>query len=167
MAVVAGFLFFLAALLAPRKGILSRLRYQQQLALRVMGEDILGMLFRLEEAGSQGRHLSTNESLEKALAVGPLQRWLAVAGLRSRGFIEAYESGWRLTEAGRDKARRLVRSHRMWELYLHQHLDLPVDHLHSTAHRLEHTSDPDQRAALERELGHPEQDPHGKPIPPE
>ena len=167
MAVVAGICFFLAVLFAPRKGVISKMHYQQTLALKVMGEDILGMLFRLEEAGPQSEFLSTDESFEKALAIGPFHRKWVTWSLRRNGLIRPQNSHWELTDSGRDKARRLVRSHRMWEVYLHQHLELPVDHLHSTAHRLEHSTDPGQRAALEQELGHPEMDPHGKPIPPE
>lgn len=167
MAVVAGLCFFLAVLFAPRKGVLSKLRYQQALALRVMGEDILGMLFRIEETGTESEYLSTDESFEKALVIGSLQRRLVTGSLKRQGLIEINGEGWRLTESGRQKARRLVRSHRMWEVYLHQHMKLPVDHLHDAAHRLEHSTDPKQRAALEQELGSPEVDPHGKPIPPE
>jgi Mn-dependent DtxR family transcriptional regulator len=56
-----------------------------------------------------------------------------------------------------------VRTHRLWEVYLHTHLDTP--HVHSTAHRLEHSIDEKQLSQMEHELDYPELDPHGTPIP--
>ncbi len=49
ISVVAGAQFVLAALLAPRYGILGRAARQAQLALRITREDALGMLFRWHE----------------------------------------------------------------------------------------------------------------------
>jgi Mn-dependent DtxR family transcriptional regulator len=71
----------------------------------------------------------------------------------------------RLTSKGRDVARSLVRSHRLWEAYLVQHFDLPLDHLHEPAERVEHFIGPALQEKLSAELSHPASDPHGRPIP--
>jgi Mn-dependent DtxR family transcriptional regulator len=68
-----------------------------------------------------------------------------------------------LTDKGREKARKLVKTHRLWEVYLHTHLDTP--HVHSTAHRLEHSIDETQLHQMDQELDYPDIDPHGTPIP--
>ena len=36
---------------------------------------------------------------------------------------------------------QLVRSHRLWEAYLVEHLGLPADHVHDPAERVEHFID--------------------------
>lgn len=163
MAVVSGVFFTLAVLFAPRKGILSRMRYQMALASRVLQEDILGMLYRLEESGVDTPEFHTVETFEEALAINPVQRYLTIFFLRKKGFLKNSSIGWVLTDSGREKARTLVRTHRLWEVYLHTHLDTP--HVHSTAHRLEHSVDDQQLSQLARELDYPEIDPHGTPIP--
>ena len=163
MAVVAGLLFAFAMFFAPRKGILSRLHYQFNLGLKVMQEDVLGMLYRLEEVRSDRSDLSSDDSLEEALIIGNLQRALVTYRLSSDKLITKRGIGWTLTDLGRDKAKQLVRSHRMWEVYLHKHLDTP--HIHSTAHVLEHNTEPHELSQLEEELNFPEKDPHGSPIP--
>jgi Mn-dependent DtxR family transcriptional regulator len=75
-----------------------------------------------------------------------------------------------LTDAGRDAARALVRTHRLWELYLVEHLGHRADHVHRTAMDLEHHTGPEARAALEATAeggeARPGVDPHGRPIPP-
>ena len=56
--------------------------------------------------------------------------------------------------------------HRLWEMYLTEQADFKADHVHDDAERIEHWIDSETRSDLEKQLGNPTQDPHGKPIPP-
>jgi Mn-dependent DtxR family transcriptional regulator len=71
-----------------------------------------------------------------------------------------------LTESGRAAARSLVRAHRLWESYLDTHFDLPRDHLHDAAERMEHFLGTELQQELAAELADRAIDPHGKAIPP-
>ena len=71
-----------------------------------------------------------------------------------------------LTEAGRLEARSLVRAHRLWEAYLETHFDLPLDHLHDSAERMEHFLGAKLQEEIAAELADRAVDPHGKVIPP-
>jgi DtxR family transcriptional regulator, Mn-dependent transcriptional regulator len=73
--------------------------------------------------------------------------------------------GVRLTAAGEDLARRMVRKHRLWELFLVQHLKFGWEEVHRHAERLEHATDDELEGRLFEMLGHPSRDPHGDPIP--
>ena len=59
----------------------------------------------------------------------------------------------------------MVRSHRLWESYLAKHFNLPLDHLHMPAERMEHYITADMDDELRRQLTDPSHDPHGKIIP--
>ena len=155
MAVVAGGLFALAVFAAPRHGIVSQFVRRVRLTLRIAREDILAQLYRAEEASSA----------VPPLAVGAITR-LAVVQLRRFGQIERGGSGWRLTPAGRTAAAELVRSHRLWESFLAARLDLPADHVHPPAERMEHYIDRALQEQIAADLADPRSDPHGRPIPP-
>ncbi len=86
-------------------------------------------------------------------------------GLLRDGRIVRSNRFLQLTEAGRSAARKLVRSHRLWETYLVQHLGMPLDHVHEPAHRLEHFIDEKLREELASEIDAEGQDPHGREIP--
>jgi DtxR family transcriptional regulator, Mn-dependent transcriptional regulator len=73
--------------------------------------------------------------------------------------------GVRLTAAGEGLARRLVRKHRLWELFLVQHLKFGWEEVHRHAERLEHATDDELEGRLFEMLGRPSRDPHGDPIP--
>ena len=73
--------------------------------------------------------------------------------------------GFALTDKGRSEGRRVVRLHRLWELYLTERLGMAADHIHPQAETMEHIITPEIEALIVKELGNPEVDPHQSPIP--
>jgi Mn-dependent DtxR family transcriptional regulator len=133
-----------------------------QTALRILREDLLLMLYRVEEVDSSKR-LRPAEAVE-AVGGGWLARW-ALAMLRRRGRLELRDGRLHMTDDGRWRAARLVRGHRLWETYLVKHLGLPLDHVHAPADRLEHYIHQPLREELERAVEDAPTDPHGRQIP--
>jgi manganese/zinc/iron transport system permease protein len=165
MAVVAGLFLFVALLASPRHGILARLWRRRRLELDILREDVLGLVYRLEEHGA-GQVTVAPAVMRSALGVGPLLYAALRAGLRRRGHLARLDGEDRITEAGRAAAGQLVRSHRLWESYLHKHLALRDAHAHATAGKLEHVTDLPLRRRLAERTDEPVRDPQGRPIPP-
>ncbi len=165
MAAVAGLWFALAMLAAPRQGVFTRLLHQGRLALRITGENLLGALYRLQEIDARPSPAGLG-TLRAATGTGPGLARLAMWRLRRAGLVAEQGGGYRLTAAGRAAAGNIVRSHRLWETYLGEHLDLPADHLHLPAERLEHVTTAGLQRRLAESVEHPPRDPHGQPIPP-
>lgn len=86
--------------------------------------------------------------------------------LAEAGWIN-YEArrGAQLTEAGIAAARRVIRRHRLVELFLTRVLGLDWSEVDAEADALEHAISPRLEAALARHLGEPLEDPHGHLIP--
>jgi manganese/zinc/iron transport system permease protein len=162
MAVVAGAMYGLTVLFAPQYGILSTLVRNLQTTLRILREDLLLMLYRLEEIDTTKR-LRPGQAVT-AVGGGLLARW-ALAMLRRRGRVELKGGELHMTDDGRWRAARLVRGHRLWETYLVKHLGLPLDHVHAPADRFEHFINQPLRDELQKELEDAHQDPHGRRIP--
>jgi manganese/zinc/iron transport system permease protein len=165
MAVVAGLLFTIAALASPRHGVISKIFHRTSVTLRVAREDLLGLFYRHEELHGTERPAPAAQVMREAVVGGPVLGRLALRTLVRRDEVERLDGGYRLTARGRDEARQLVRSHRLWEGYLQSHLSLPVDHLHAPAERLEHVTSAAMREQLAGDA-EPQTDPQGKSIPP-
>jgi DtxR family Mn-dependent transcriptional regulator len=73
--------------------------------------------------------------------------------------------GVRLTESGRNLALRVLRRHRLIELFLAQTLELSWDEVHEEAENMEHAVSDHLIDRIEKFLGYPKTDPHGDPIP--
>ena len=161
MGVAAGVIFALAAVLAPRHGAGAKALRRGALSLRIMREDVLGMLYRAGEVRPDSP--LARETIARAMGGGLIVR-AALWGLVRGGLVVEGAGGLRLTRRGEEDARRLVRGHRLWESYLARHLGLPVDHLHDPSERMEHYITPDMRAGLDAEI-RDNVDPMGKRIP--
>jgi DtxR family transcriptional regulator, Mn-dependent transcriptional regulator len=97
----------------------------------------------------------------RAPSVTGMLRRLADAGLIR------YEvgKGALLTEAGVAQARRVIRRHRLVELFLTRVLGLDWSEVDAEAEALEHAISPRLEEAIAAHLGEPVEDPHGHPIP--
>jgi DtxR family Mn-dependent transcriptional regulator len=73
--------------------------------------------------------------------------------------------GLMLTEAGQKMALKVLRCHRLVELYLAQMLGLPWDRVHAEAEKWEHVLSEEMEERMDVLLGHPTTNPHGAPIP--
>lgn len=93
--------------------------------------------------------------------VTSMLKTLADSGLAT---YTPYE-GVRLTPAGETLALRVVRRHRLIELFLVKTLDLSWDEVHDEAENMEHAVSDWLVDRIDQVLGHPSADPHGDPIP--
>ena len=73
--------------------------------------------------------------------------------------------GVRLTSAGAALALKIIRRHRLLELYLVKELGYELQEVHREAESLEHAVSDRFIEALTAKLGNPHIDPHGDPIP--
>src|SRR5438045_405364 len=74
-------------------------------------------------------------------------------------------SGSQLTASGRTEALRVIRRHRLVELFLTQVLKLDWSEVDAEAESLEHAISPRLEQAIADHLGEPLEDPHGHLIP--
>jgi manganese/zinc/iron transport system permease protein len=155
---------FVSLLFAPEKGWVARRNRARANQWKTRRENILKLLYGAEERLGSGKPLTLMDILdirtqdEKQLAT-TLKR------LESDYFIIHRPEGYLLTEQGRIEGRRVVRLHRLWELYLTERLGMKADHIHPQAETMEHVITPEIEALLIKELGNPELDPHQSPIP--
>ncbi len=151
------------ALLAlwPRRGFLARWNRARELAERVRVEDALKHIHARELRGP----LATPESLAGKLGLSVRRALELIAEIERGGLVQSTGPGLRLSTAGRQLARRVIRAHRLLERYLADELRMPLEQIHATADRREHTLSAEEVDALEAQLGYPQHDPHGDPIP--
>ena len=101
-----------------------------------------------------------------ALDVSPgtvtsMLKTLSTSGLAA---YRPYE-GVVLSDSGEALALRVLRRHRLIELFLQNTLELTWDEVHDEAENMEHAVSDLLIDRIDDYLGHPETDPHGDPIP--
>ena len=151
---------------APERGIWARIRLQRSNARKILLENILKSIYGIGER--QKDHeipVSTKDLLaNRPFKSSELKKGIGI--LKRKGYLlQKAEGQYTLSQAGLKESQRVVRLHRLWELYLTERLNHAADHVHNTAEAIEHIITPEVEAALLKELGHPLLDPHQSAIP--
>lgn len=129
-------------------------------------ENYLKAIYVAEGQLAPNQRLVPMGQLASTLGVAPGTATTMVKALTESGLViyEPY-SGVRLTQAGERLAARVLRRHRLIELFLVQIIGMRWDEVHEDAERLEHVVSDRLVERIDDMLGHPEADPHGDPIP--
>lgn len=126
-------------------------------------ENYLKAIFHLENQSPNG--VSTNALAEemqtKASSATDMIKKLAEKDLLS---YVPYQ-GVTLSKTGRASAIKVVRKHRLWEVFLLEKLNFSWDEVHDVAEQLEHIKSEKLTNKLDEFLEYPKVDPHGDPIP--
>lgn len=117
-------------------------------------------------ASGKDRGSASTGSLAAQLGVSPSSVTSMLKALHDSELVDhrPYE-GVRLTEKGRTLALRVLRRHRLIELFLVRTLNLSWDEVHEEAEHMEHAVSDLLVDRMDAYLGFPEIDPHGDPIP--
>lgn len=128
-------------------------------------EDYLKAICVLEREAGMGGSVPTS-ALAQRLGRTPASVTNMVKGLAEQGLVEHTPYyGVRLTAEGERSALRIIRRHRVIELYLIRELGYSWDRVHVEAERLEHAASDELVDRMAAVLGNPELDPHGAAIP--
>jgi DtxR family Mn-dependent transcriptional regulator len=134
-------------------------------------EDYLKAIWLEEQSQSQAsdrpdEDLVTMGHIAQSLAVAPGTVTAMVKTLVRAGLV-SYEpySGVRLSAEGVQVAAKVVRRHRLTELFLVEILGFDWSEVHEEAERLEHAMSEKLIDRIDQLLGYPQVDPHGDPIP--
>lgn len=126
-------------------------------------EDYLKAIYKLHppSGGTVSTSALADELGRSAAAVTNM-----VKSLAEKGHAEHVPyHGVRLTRSGEQAALRIIRRHRVIELYLIEKLGYRWDNVHAEAERMEHAASDELVDRMAAALGDPDFDPHGSPIP--
>lgn len=126
-------------------------------------ENYLKAIFNLETAAAKA--VSTNLLSEK-MKIKASSVTDMVKKLAEKEFINYKKyKGVSLTKKGYKTALKIVRKHRLWEVFLVNKLGYNWDEVHEIAEQLEHINSDSLINKLDTFLDFPAFDPHGDPIP--
>jgi manganese/zinc/iron transport system permease protein len=159
---VASTLCLISLFISPKRGFMRRLGRIAIFRYQCISENLLKLLWRYGE----GCPL-TVEDILKHQQVSRLYMYLLLTLLCLQGWVKKYPNcTYSLTAEGTQRAARIVRLHRLWEVYLVTDVGLGAERVHCNAEEMEHILTPELEKALTLLLKDPQVDPHHQKIPP-
>ncbi|MEM7534973.1 MAG: metal-dependent transcriptional regulator [Chloroflexota bacterium] len=138
-------------------------------------QEYLATIYRLKQDLSQDGENSGIESRDVKITTRILAEKMNVSSpavssmlkrLETMGFIErSHGKGITLSEQGRLQALRMIRRHRLLEVFLIEVMGFTWDQVDSESHRLEHAISSAFEERMDKLCGYPIYCPHGDPIP--
>lgn len=159
------FFTLFSLLFAPKRGVFAKLQLQRKNREKIITENLLKAFYLTGEKTGNVQAIIAKETLDSYRKFPASEFQFALRKLKRKLHIIGNENGWRLTETGVVKAARVVRLHRLWEMYLTERMNMQSDHIHPNAETMEHVITPEVEAELIKELNRPEKDPHESVIP--
>ncbi|MBF8262726.1 MAG: putative metal transport system rane protein [Parachlamydiales bacterium] len=147
---------FLSLLFAPRRGAIPRLVRILSFRVRTVEENILKSVWKSKEISLKDCRACNH--------LWPPSLIFLLWRMQRQGWMTQAYRRYALTPDGDRKAARIVRLHRLWEVYLAD-LGWPEESVHRTAEEMEHILTPELEERLAGQLHDPKLDPHAQPIP--
>ncbi|MGF1637132.1 MAG: metal-dependent transcriptional regulator [Cyclobacteriaceae bacterium] len=128
-------------------------------------ENYLKAIYHLSDGGNNS--VNTN-AIADVLNTKPASVSDMIRKLSAKEVVDYQKyQGVNVSEQGCQVALKVIRKHRLWEVFLVEKLGLNWDEVHDIAEQLEHIKSPLLIERLDAFLGFPKYDPHGDPIPDE
>ncbi len=175
--VLVSAVFFLWALFFhPQNGLLFKWLAARNRNQRISLENTLKAVYQELESIQFQKETTSVSQLAKRRRIGMPQAHRETDALVARQYATVHPVEDKLaapprptlislTPKGWGTACRIVRNHRLWELYLTNEARYAPDHVHDDAEKIEHVLGEETVRRIERILSNPKKDPHGKLIP--
>jgi manganese/zinc/iron transport system permease protein len=149
-------------LISPKSGIIFRYISRRKYLKKTHQDHLMKALYKAIEEGKNSM------LIEEIYELYPYQKSeinQSINYLSKIGYISKNQLNISLSKLGIKEAMRIVRLHRLWELYLNESLKIAPDHVHESAEQMEHLLTPELEELLEKRLNFPTLDPHQETIP--
>ena len=140
--IVAAIIFAFSMLFGVRRGVVVRVIETIRLRRTVGRQHLFRTIYEWIEA--RGLAADARQASIPVAELLPLRSWtahrlrLGIARARRGGLLTVVDGSVRLTFRGLEEATRIVRNHRLWELFLITHADIAPSHVDRDADQIEH-----------------------------
>jgi len=151
---VAGGVFLMSMLAAPRRGVIAVAWRRWIVRVRMAGDHVLEAGYENLRAGRPAARLSAEElgSLARERGSPAWFRTIVRRWLKSQGMVWSADGGLVLSERGIERGRTVWRNHALWEQYLISCADIAPSHVDWAVDRVEHVLDAPMIGRLEAAL---------------
>ncbi len=148
---VMGVGFVVSLMFGTSRGLVHVARERHRLLMRIREQNLLRALFECEEAGAAVDTDRQMSYLGNARSYTGAELGRALARAERDGLVRRDERGvWAFTNAGRARAARFTRNHRLWETYLLEYAESAPSQVDYGADFIEHVLGEELVAELER-----------------
>jgi manganese/zinc/iron transport system permease protein len=160
--VAASAIFAISMIFGVRRGVLAQSLRHRRVVVQVGRQHLMRAFYELmedrcpagqDEAEALKEFRVSERELLAAQSWSPRSLRRILSRATGEGLVTMLPAGeFALTALGRAEARKIVRNHRLWEIYLIEYADVAPSQVHHDADQIEHVVDPQILGRLEEAL---------------
>lgn len=145
--------FLVSLFFGTRRGVILQLWRRHSLRQRIAAQHLLRAVFELNESQqANGRPVPFQDVLRRR-SWSPRELSKTLRNAYREGLVQKFNTETiALTPTGWERAKRVTRNHRLWEVYLIEHADIASTHVDRDADTVEHILGADLVRQLEQHL---------------
>ncbi len=131
-----------------KKGIITKKIKAYKNKRKMISDNLIKAIY---EKGEKENNIEKGRTFNEILnthSVSVSDLYKGIKILKNKKQITNSGELWKLTNKGIDTAKRIIRAHNLWELYMENFMQIQPDHVHDSAESIEHILTPE----LEKEL---------------
>lgn len=132
---------------------------------KMISDNVLKYMYRIGENDDTSNKGRTFSEIQNFRSIDGKELKTGLKILNNKNWVIKAGDLWMLSEQGTKEAKRIIRIHRLWELYMQKFMLIQSDHVHESAETIEHIMTPELEKELLKRLGNPTVDPHQQNIP--
>ena len=148
-----------------KKGIVIKKIKSLKNSRKMVSDNVLKTVYKLGEKENQINRGQSIKQIKNFRPIAPTELKKGLRILKNKGLILETGLTWTLSKKGIIEAKRIIRIHRLWELYMEKFMQIQADHVHESAESIEHLMTPELEEELLQIMGKPKNDPHQQTIP--
>ena len=161
---IASMFFLFSIFFAPRQGLFFRLIRKTSFQINCQRENILKTIWKVCSDANTSK--VSRQKIAEYFQMRPFVFNFLLSSMQKKGWIKLVDNQEiQMTSFGMLWARKIVRLHRLWEVYLVEYCGVAQDRVHPSAEQMEHIITKDIEDQLNTLLNSPTLDPHMQPIP--
>lgn len=145
-------MFLFSLFCAPKRGLIAKAIRFVRLRAKVARENILRTIYETAEINGAWNSSIPVPDLAARRSQAPHVLTRTLKRLEAEGLVQSQNGNVRVTETGLQEAYKIVRNHRLWEMYLMHEESIGADHVDRDADFIEHFLNREAVEELERLL---------------
>ena len=136
-----------------KKGIITKKIKAFKNKRKMLSDNLLKTIYTIHEKENHIKKGWTIKEILNTNSISASDLYQGIKILKTKNILANSNDLWVLTNKGIHEAKKIIRAHNLWELYMENFMQIQPDHVHDSAESIEHILTPELEAELLKQIG--------------
>ena len=145
--------FALFSAFLSKRGLVTKQIKNFKNKQKMLSDNFLKSLYQIGEKNNEIKKFRTPKEMLAILSISSTDLHRGIKILKKNKSIIYYNNAFGLTQKGIKSAKKIIRAHMLWEIYMEKFMEIEPYHIHDSAESIEQILTPEIEEELLKEMG--------------